>query len=75
MKRKDLLWPNGPCYSENLLPKAIPHNYQSPLTWRARKIPRLLTLFVNRGQRAGGCNHMTKCAERLHALFFAASAA
>ena len=28
MRRKDLLRPNGPFYSENLLPKAIPLNYQ-----------------------------------------------
>jgi len=28
VNRKDLLRPNGPSYSENLLPKAIPLNYQ-----------------------------------------------
>jgi hypothetical protein len=40
-----------------------------------KKIPRLLTGFFNRSQRTGGGNNMTKREERLHALFFAASAA
>ena len=41
----------------------------------SKKFPRLLARFFNRGQRTGGSNHLTECEERLHALFFAASAA
>ena len=41
----------------------------------SKKFPRLLAGFFNRSQRAGGGNHITKGEERLHALFFAASAA
>jgi hypothetical protein len=41
----------------------------------SKKIPRLLARFFSRGQRTGVGNNMTKREERLHALFFAASAA
>jgi hypothetical protein len=38
---------------DNLLPKAIPHNYQSPVTWRARKSIGLCPLFSRAASAPG----------------------
>jgi len=50
VKRKDLPRPNGPSYSENLLPKAIPLNYQMDFFRISGKRSGLLP--VRFGQRA-----------------------
>jgi len=50
VKRKDLLWPKGPCYSENRLPKAIPLNYQMDFCRTSGQRSELLP--VRFGQRA-----------------------
>src|SRR6266550_8730102 len=50
---KELLRPNGPSCSENLLPKAIPHNYHSRLTWRVRNSPACCPAFLSAAKAPG----------------------
>jgi len=61
VRRKELLRPNGPLCSENLLPKPIPHNYHSRLTWR---VHRVLPGFFESGQRAGCSDELAQVKQR-----------
>src|SRR5580704_2880576 len=48
-----LLRPNGPSYSENLLPKPIPHNHHSRLTWRVRNALGYCPAFLSAAKAPG----------------------